>query len=653
MGGSERLSMTEIMQRLQNQNFLEWEQALRRTIDAKVVLAVVNADINGDNPCAAAAPLLETIKLNARASLLILDGSLRIRKEPGHSGGVSLEGLENLERRAAQVQDAQDRELEEERAEWDAKFTAVETKYDAAIAEREAKNGGENGDDGKKERKGGSESESGKQKKQKKKRFSRDARELAIKQVGLRPQLRADIAAERKEARGRWRSWKRLELSALELLAHVLSERVPTDGQNRANQRVKIPPTNSYAAADVSLSDVAAVHAASEALKEELGLSPEALGGVGEGCSGTVTVGTAVGVRRSRRQAGIDAESDAEVQLDADALMEIMQNARVVVRNYKELKARRNPIDSASATVANAERLAENAWRRLRFVHSQYQEMLQSRHQQHHQQTHAAEQADHFSCPICLDELADMRTVTKCMHSFCSSCILETINQHAPQPAPCPICRTDLHEADVFEAMGQRELTAQERSNALQQAQGEAVAEYGSKIARMLEEMASIREHDPSAKFVIFSSWGRLLRLVAEALTAQGMECASLHGVAQPKRLENLHRFQHDPGCAALTVIMNHAGGAAGLTLTSANVAFFMEPCINPGLEQQAAARIFRLGQKKPARVIRLLAEDSVDFAVLELQKWKVECGSAGLGNADVADQGTLVSLADRLRSAA
>ena len=96
---------------------------------------------------------------------------------------------------------------------------------------------------------------------------------------------------------------------------------------------------------------------------------------------------------------------------------------------------------------------------------------------------------------------------------------------------------------------------------------------------------------------------------------------------------------------------MSTAGGAAGLTLTVATTAFLLEPSLNPGLEAQAAARIYRLGgctkgllggssiigcrlaagshpcinprplrchppcagQDKPTRVIRLLAEDSVE----------------------------------------
>jgi E3 ubiquitin-protein ligase SHPRH len=56
--------------------------------------------------------------------------------------------------------------------------------------------------------------------------------------------------------------------------------------------------------------------------------------------------------------------------------------------------------------------------------------------------------------------------------------------------------------------------------------------------------------------------------------------------------------------------MMSTAGGAAGLTLTVATTAFILEPSLNPGVESQAAARIWRLGQvgggrlRPPARLL-------------------------------------------------
>ena len=92
---------------------------------------------------------------------------------------------------------------------------------------------------------------------------------------------------------------------------------------------------------------------------------------------------------------------------------------------------------------------------------------------------------------------------------------------------------------------------------------------------------------------------------------------------------EALHRFTHDPTCMVLTVVMSTSGGAAGLTLTAASTAFILEPTLNPGLEQQAAARIYRLGQTKPTRVIRLLAQDTVEARILDTQRRKLESGEA------------------------
>lgn len=66
---------------------------------------------------------------------------------------------------------------------------------------------------------------------------------------------------------------------------------------------------------------------------------------------------------------------------------------------------------------------------------------------------------------------------------------------------------------------------------------------------------------------------------------------------------------------------------SAGLTLTVASTAFILEPCLNPGLEAQAAARIHRLGQGASTRVVRLLASDTVEQNVLRLQQHKLTAG--------------------------
>lgn len=63
--------------------------------------------------------------------------------------------------------------------------------------------------------------------------------------------------------------------------------------------------------------------------------------------------------------------------------------------------------------------------------------------------------------------------------------------------------------------------------------------------------------------------------------------------------------------------------GAAGLTLTAANCVYLLDPSTNFGLEDQAVARIHRIGQTKPTTVVRIVAADTVEDKVVAYQQKK------------------------------
>lgn len=116
-------------------------------------------------------------------------------------------------------------------------------------------------------------------------------------------------------------------------------------------------------------------------------------------------------------------------------------------------------------------------------------------------------------------------------------------------------------------------------------------------VSTLLLELAAMKQADPTAKAVVFSSWSRLLRLVEEALSDNCFTHTSIAGVQAQTRAAALKSFLTDPDCSVLTVIMSTGGGASGLTLTVASHVFLMEPNLNPGLEAQAAGRVYRLGK--------------------------------------------------------
>ena len=59
---------------------------------------------------------------------------------------------------------------------------------------------------------------------------------------------------------------------------------------------------------------------------------------------------------------------------------------------------------------------------------------------------------------------------------------------------------------------------------------------------------------------------------------------------------------------------------------------FLLDPWWNPAVEAQAIDRTHRIGQSRPVFAYRLIARDTVEEKVLELQKSKRELADAILG---------------------
>ncbi len=92
-------------------------------------------------------------------------------------------------------------------------------------------------------------------------------------------------------------------------------------------------------------------------------------------------------------------------------------------------------------------------------------------------------------------------------------------------------------------------------------------------------------------------------------------------------RQERVERFQNDPECK-LFLISLKAGGL-GLNLTAAEYVFLLDPWWNPAVEAQAVDRAHRIGQTRNVFAYRLIARDTVEEKVLELQASKRDLAAA------------------------
>jgi len=145
-----------------------------------------------------------------------------------------------------------------------------------------------------------------------------------------------------------------------------------------------------------------------------------------------------------------------------------------------------------------------------------------------------------------------------------------------------------------------------------------------TKLDTLLSQLEEVLQEGHKA--LIFSQFTSLLALVRAQLDAQGVTYEYLDGKTRDRQAP-VERFQTDPACK-LFLISLKAGGV-GLNLTAADYVFLLDPWWNPAVEAQAIDRTHRIGQDKPVFAYRLIAKDTVEERVLELQSSKRELATA------------------------
>ncbi|WP_308637489.1 DEAD/DEAH box helicase [Paenibacillus silvisoli] len=148
------------------------------------------------------------------------------------------------------------------------------------------------------------------------------------------------------------------------------------------------------------------------------------------------------------------------------------------------------------------------------------------------------------------------------------------------------------------------------------------VEDYGggsAKLDQLLELVDECRE--AGKRVLVFSQFVEMLGIIKRELSRRGFSYFYLDGsTPSAERAELSTRF--NDGERELFLISLKAGGT-GLNLTGADTVILYDLWWNPAVEQQAADRAHRIGQKKVVQVIRLVAEGTVEDKMYELQQRK------------------------------
>jgi superfamily II DNA or RNA helicase len=155
-----------------------------------------------------------------------------------------------------------------------------------------------------------------------------------------------------------------------------------------------------------------------------------------------------------------------------------------------------------------------------------------------------------------------------------------------------------------------------------------------SKVQRLLLalEEASAAGH----RALVFSQWTSLLDRVEPELDKAAIGYCRLDGQTRD-RAGVVAQFMAPDGPPVMLISLK--AGGTGLNLTAADHVFLLDPWWNPAAEDQAADRAHRIGQERPVLIYRLVAKDTVEERILELQARKRALASVALEDAAGAAQ--------------
>ncbi len=152
-----------------------------------------------------------------------------------------------------------------------------------------------------------------------------------------------------------------------------------------------------------------------------------------------------------------------------------------------------------------------------------------------------------------------------------------------------------------------------------------------SKLDDMLDMVSEMISE--GRRILLFSQFTSMLDLIKPKLTGADIRFVELRGDTAD-RAEPVRAFE--AGEVPLFLISLKAGGR-GLNLTSADTVIHYDPWWNPAVEDQASDRAHRIGQTKSVFVYKLIAADTVEERIVELQERKAALATLALSEDGMA----------------
>ncbi|CCE78844.1 Piso0_000876 [Millerozyma farinosa CBS 7064] len=247
-----------------------------------------------------------------------------------------------------------------------------------------------------------------------------------------------------------------------------------------------------------------------------------------------------------------------------------------------------------------------------------------------------------LECSICTSYPIPLKQVlfTPCQHAFCFTCILDHVDFQTKlnQSPLCPNCRKPISKYCLLKP----DLAHSQYSSNLKLSTWSSKprihwynpSNLSSKLYVLCKHLKRLEELECNENVVVFSSFSSFLDIIFKQLNdhfGDDVEVLKFDGrLKANERSAVLDRFNTSKKNRGFSVLLlSLKAGGIGLNLTTASVAFLMDPWWSPSVEDQAIDRLHRIGQDKSVKVVRFIVSDSIEKKILKIQLRKKQIGEA------------------------
>ena len=138
-------------------------------------------------------------------------------------------------------------------------------------------------------------------------------------------------------------------------------------------------------------------------------------------------------------------------------------------------------------------------------------------------------------------------------------------------------------------------------------------------------------------KILLFSQFTSALAILKEKLARAGIKYFMIEGkTKKADRLQFVDEFNSYDQPAVFLISLK--AGGTGLNLTSADVVIHFDPWWNIAAENQATDRAHRIGQKNNVTIYKMIAQNTIEEKIIEMQQKKAALANSILSGNELAN---------------